>query len=324
MRIVRVMALIPSIRGSLLPRYDKGFFLSLLPFASIIFAIFLALACIVASVSQQSISKFGVRLLTESVWRPSEAGEEFVSYGLLAPLYGTLVTSVTAAAMALPLSLSTVYFMEELAPPKLRELFSTLIDLMAGLPTVLYGLWGVEVMIPFLRDNLMAPLHELLPWVPLFSCEPLSGASLLSAGMVLAIMIIPFMHSLIRDAYGSVPMTYREAILSLGANRYEYFKMMLSLIKPAIIASLLLGLGRASSETVAVALVVGNSFNVSPCIFSPGYTIPSLIANQFSESNFYPYMQSALYAGGLVLLILGVVFSTTGLIMMRKAREMYG
>ncbi|MEM1520866.1 MAG: phosphate ABC transporter permease subunit PstC [Candidatus Korarchaeum sp.] len=308
----------------MLPKYDRGFFLLLLPFASIVFVVFIALTYVVLSVSYPSISKFGTKLFTENVWRPSEAGEEFVRYGLLAPLYGTLVTSFIAATIALPLSLSTVYLVEELARSKLREVLSTTIDLMAGLPTVLYGLWGVEVMIPFIRDSLMTPLHSYLPWIPLFSCEPLSGASFLSAGILLAIMIIPFMHSLVQDAYRSIPRTYREAALSLGANRYEYFRIMLSMIKPAVIASLLLGLGRASSETVAVALVVGNSFNLSPCLFSPGYTIPSLIANQFSESNFYPYMQSALYAGGLVLLLLGVASSITGLIMMRKVREMYG
>lgn len=313
-----------QLRGSMLPRHDKGFFLSLLPFASIVFVVFIALTYVVLSVSYPSISKFGVKLFTENVWRPSETGEEFVRYGLLAPLYGTLMTSVIAAATALPLSISTVYLIEELARLKLREVLSTLIDLMAGLPTVLYGLWGVEVMIPFLRDSIMSPLHSYLPWIPFFSCEPLSGASFLSAGILLAIMIIPFMHSIIQDAYRSIPRTYREAALSLGANRYEYFRIMLSMIKPSVIASLLLGLGRASSETVAVALVVGNSFNLSPCLFSPGYTIPSLIANQFSESNFYPYMQSVLYAGGLVLLLLGVTFSITGLIMMRKVREMYG
>jgi phosphate transport system permease protein len=295
-----------------------------LPFASLIFAIFLALTYVIASVSYPSISKFGVKLFTENVWSPSEMGEEFVRYGLLAPLYGTIITSSLAAIIALPLSLSTVYLVEEMANSKVRELLSTAIDLMAGLPTVLYGLWGLGVMIPFLRENIMKPLHSALPWLPLFSCEPLSGASILSAGILLAIMIIPFMHSLIQDAYRSVPWIYREAILSIGANRYEYYKMMISLIKPAVLGSLLLGIGRASSETVAVALVVGNAFNISFCIFAPGYTIPSLIANQFSESNFYPYMQSALYAGGLVLLIVGALFSALALLMMRKVRKLYG
>ncbi|MEM2542850.1 MAG: ABC transporter permease subunit, partial [Candidatus Korarchaeum sp.] len=225
-------------RGPMLPKYDKGFFLLLLPFASIVFVVFIALTYVVLSVSYPSISKFGTKLFTENVWRPSEAGEEFVRYGLLAPLYGTLVTSFIAATIALPLSISTVYLVEELARSKLREVLSTTIDLMAGLPTVLYGLWGVEVMIPFIRDSLMTPLHSYLPWIPLFSCEPLSGASFLSAGILLAIMIIPFMHSLVQDAYRSIPRTYREAALSLGANRYEYFRIMLSMIKPAVIASL--------------------------------------------------------------------------------------
>ncbi len=307
----------------LLPKVDKGFFLTLLPIASLIFALFALLAYVIVYMAWPAFQRFGFRLLTENVWKVSERGIEFVRYGLLAPLYGTLVTSAIAAVIALPLSISTVYMVEDIAPRRIRELFSSTIDLMAGLPTILYGLWGLEVMIPLIRDYIMVPLHSKLGFIPLFSCDPLSGASFLAAGLLLAIMIIPFMYSVIEDAYRHIPHTYREAALSLGATRYEYFKILFSMIKPAIIAALLLGLGRAASETVAVALVVGNSFNVSPCLFAPGYTISSLIANQFSESTFYPLMENVMFAGSLVLLTLGVIFSGIGVVMMRKVRELY-
>ncbi|MDK2383532.1 MAG: ABC transporter permease subunit, partial [Candidatus Korarchaeota archaeon] len=191
-------------------------------------------------------------------------------------------------------------------------------------PTIIYGLWGLEVMIPLLRRWVMSPLHEHLDFIPLFACDPLSGASFLAAGLLLAVMIIPFMHGVIKEAYRQVPRTYKEAALSLGATRYEYFRIMVSLIRPAIIAAVLLGLGRAASETVAVALVVGNAFNISPCLFSPGYTISSLIANQFTEASFFPLMENVMFAGSLVLLALGMLFSGIGVVMMRRVRELYG
>ncbi len=308
----------------MIPKVDRGFFLTLLPFAAVIFALFALLAYVLVHESWPALERFGISLFTENVWRPSERGVEFVRYGLLAPLYGTLVTSLIAAAVALPLSVATVFFMEEMAPHKIRELFSSVIDLMAGLPTIIYGLWGLEVMIPLLRSWIMSPLHEHLGFLPIFSCDPLSGASFLAAGLLLAVMIIPFMHGVIKEAYRQVPRTYKEAALSLGATRYEYFRIMASLIRPAIIAAVLLGLGRAASETVAVALVVGNAFNISPCLFAPGYTISSLIANQFTEASFFPLMENVMFAGSLVLLALGMLFSGIGVVMMRRVRELYG
>ncbi len=311
-------------RWSVMPKVDRGFFLSLLPFAAVIFAVFALLAYVLVEESWPAIARFGISLFTENVWRPSERGVEFVRYGLLAPLYGTLITSVLAAALALPLSLSTVFFIEEMAPRRIRDAFSSIIDLMAGLPTIIYGLWGLEVMIPFLRRWVMEPLHLHLGFLPTFSCDPMSGASFLAAGLLLAIMIIPYMHGVIKEAYRQIPRTYREAALSLGATRYEYFRIMTSLIRPAVVAALLLGLGRAASETVAVALVVGNAFNVSPCLLAPGYTISSLIANQFTEASFFPLMENVMFAGSLVLLIIGMVFSGVGVIMMRRVRRIYG
>ncbi len=304
--------------------HDKLFFLSLLPFASVIFVIFILLTLVLIGESWPAIQKWGVSLFTENVWKPSEVSAERAKYGLLAPMYGTLVTSLIAAAIALPLSISTVYFIEELAPRRIRDLFSSVIDLMAGLPTIIYGLWGLEVMVPFLRDSFMYPLHRSFPFVPIFSCDPTAGTSLLAAGILLAVMIIPYMHGVIKEAYSSIPFTYKEAALSLGTTRYEYFKIMMGMVRPAVVAALLLGLGRAASETVAVALVVGNAFNVSPCLFAPGYTISSLIANQFSEASFYPLMENVMFAGSLILLAIGVLFSGLGVVMMRRVRELYG
>lgn len=308
----------------MLPKVDRRFFLTLLPFASTVFAIFVLLAYVLVWESWPALEKFGISLFTENVWMPSEKGVEFVKYGLLAPLYGTLVTSTIAAAVALPLSMATVFFVEEMAPHQVRDLFSSIIDLMAGLPTIIYGLWGLEIMTPLLRNWIMVPLYRELDILPIFSCDPLSGSSFLAAGLLLAVMIIPFMFGVMEEAYRQVPHTYKEAALSLGATRYEYFRITFSFIKPAVIAAVLLGLGRAASETVAVTLVVGNAFNISPCLFAPGYTISSLIANQFTEASFYPLMENAMFAGSLILLLMGIAFSGTGVVMMRRVRELYG
>jgi phosphate transport system permease protein len=137
-------------------------------------------------------------------------------------------------------------------------------------------------------------------------------------------MVLPYMVAVTREAYKSIPMTYREAILAPGATRYEYAKLMFSLAKHGVIAATLLGFGRAAGETVAVALVVGNSFNVSPCLFKPGYTISALIANQFSMASLYPYMLNVLFTGGLILLIIGIIANIVGVIVLERGRRMLG
>lgn len=191
---------------------------------------------------------------------------------------------------------------------------------MAGLPTIIYGLWGAFVLVPLLKDYVMKPLYNHLSFIPLFSFEPSTGYSFLSAGVLLGIMVTPFASAIIREAYRMVPFTYRECVYALGATRYEATKVLIGYIKPAIVAGTILAFGRAIGETVAVSLVVGNTFNIHPSLFAPGYTISSLIANQFGNAFIYRYMVSALFAAGLSLFFIGLAVNLLGIYILRRYR----
>ncbi len=163
------------------------------------------------------------------------------------------------------------------------------------------------------------PLYDHLSFIPLFSYPPVGGYSYLSAGVLLAIMVTPFASAIIREAYNMVPFTYREAIYSLGgATRYEATKVLLGYIKPAIVSGTILAFGRAVGETVAVSLVIGNTFNLTTALFAPGYTVSSLIANQFGNAFIYEYMTSTLFAAGLILFVIGLAVNVVGLKMLKR------
>ncbi len=304
-----------------LAREDRLFYLALAPAAYAVAGAVALIAITVAYEAAPAFAEYGLGLLARNVWRPSEEGPG--DYGLLAAIYGTLVTSAIAVALALPLSIALTVTTEEILRGRLRPLRDAIVflnDVAAGLPTVVFGLWGLEVLVPLLRDYVMRPLHEALGFIPLFSCRPLSGASLLAAGVLLAFMVTPFMYALVREAYALVPSHYREAALSVSAAWHQYVRLMLGMVRPAVVAAALLGFGRAAGETVAVSLVVGNSFSVTACLFSPGYTIPSLIANQFGNAAFYPMMPEVLFAGSLVLLAIGLAVNWAGVAMLGRVR----
>jgi len=218
----------------------------------------------------------------------------------------------------MPLSIGFAIFIVDYAPKKLKEPLIVATDIMAGLPTILYGIWGAFVLVPFLKRFVMEPLYEHFSFIPLFSYPPLTGYSYLSAGVLLAIMVTPFACAIIREAYRMIPQVYREGAFALGLTRFEATKVLLGYIKPSILAGLLLAFGRAIGETVAVSLVVGNTFNINPSLFAPGYTISSLIANQFGNAFIYKYMPSALFAAGLALFIIGLVVNVAGLLLLRR------
>ncbi len=301
-------------------REDRLYYYSLVPFAYIILG---ALALLLAAIiwkSAPALREYGVDLYLTNKWKPLE--DRPGDYGLLAAIYGTLTSTVIAVALALPLSLSLVVAVEELAPARVRDALVFISDVAAGLPTVVFGLWGIDVLVPFLRDHIMAPLHEKLGFVLLFSCRPLSGTSLVAAGILLAFMITPFMFALVREAYRMIPTHLREAAVSVSAAWYQYVRLMLGMIKPAIVAAVLLGFGRAAGETVAVSLVVGNSFSLTACLFAPAYTISALIANQFGNAAYYPLMPEVLFAGGLLLLVIGLALNWVGVAMMDRVRSL--
>ncbi|WP_457550791.1 phosphate ABC transporter permease subunit PstC [Archaeoglobus sp.] len=294
---------------------DK-FKLALLPIASTVFGVFVLMLIVFFSASLPIFQKEGLAIYTTNVWKAVEEGEEF--YGVLSAIYGSVYTSVIAILIALPLSIGFAVFVIDYAPKRLKEPLIIATDIMAGLPTILYGIWGAFVLVPLLKEFVMKPLYEHLSFIPLFSYPPITGYSYLSAGVLLAIMVTPFASSIIREAYRMIPKVYREGAYALGLTRYEATKVLLGYIKPAILAGTLLAFGRAIGETVAVSLVVGNTFNISPSLFAPGYTISSLIANQFGNAFIYKYMPSALFAAGLALFVIGLAVNVIGLILLRR------
>lgn len=248
-----------------------------------------------------AIRQFGLRFLTTTTWNPVNS-----QYGALPMIYGTIVTSAIALLIAVPIGLGVAIFLSEnYLPPKIQLAFVFLVELLAAIPSVVYGLWGIFVLIPFLRP-LQQGLNAYFGWLPIFSTPP-AGPGMLTAGVILSIMILPTIAAISRDALISLPSDLRQAAVGLGATRWETILMVLV---PAafsgIVGAIMLALGRAIGETMAVTMVIGNSNNISPSLFAPGNTIPSLLANQFAEASglqVAALMYAALVLFGLTLLV---------------------
>ncbi len=300
-------------------KHDRLFYLALLPSAFAVLTVFTLLVLTLTLNSLPVLTSEGLEFITRPLWRPSEDPRE-AFYGILVPLVGSIYVGVLSVGMAAPPSILLAFAISEYLRGKVGNLINSLVDAAAGLPSVVFGLWGLTELSPILYKYLLLPLHEYLGFMPLFSCRPISGTSLLTASLILSVMLVPYLTAVIRESYSLIPTTYREAVLALGATQYEYFKVMMSFLKPALVASLLIGFGRAAAETVVVSMLVGNSFNLTPCVLAPTYTISSLIANQFSESGFYPLMSSALFASGLILLTVGIAVNYVGIKLVSRWR----
>ncbi len=267
-----------------------------------------------------AIQHYGIDLFIKNVWNASEDPTKEV-YGLAAPIWGSIYTAFLAILVALPLSIGYAIFVNDYAPKKLKFPLVIISDIMAGLPTIIYGIWGAFILVPLLRDYIMKFLYNHFSFIPLFDYPPLSGYSYFAAGVLLGIMVTPFASAIIREAYAMVPTVYKEGLYALGCTKYEATKELIKYIRPAIISGMILAFGRALGETVAVSLVIGNSFNLTYKLFAPGYTISSLIANQFGNAILYKYMTSVLYAAGLVLFVIGLIVNIIGIIYLRRWRE---
>jgi phosphate transport system permease protein len=245
--------------------------------------------------SQLAIQKFGFGFLTSSTWDPVR--EEF---GALPFIFGTLVSSLIALVIAVPLSVATAVFLTELAPPRLRQPIVSIVEMLAAVPSVIFGLWGIFVMIPWLREHVFPWLQKFLGFLPLFR-GPVYGVSMLAAGIIIAIMILPIITSVSREILRSVPDLQREAAYGLGATRWEVTRIaVLSYAKRGLCGAVILGLGRALGETMAVTMVIGNRPEIAASLLAPGYTLASVIANEFTEATTDVYL-SALFEIGLVL-----------------------
>jgi phosphate transport system permease protein len=253
------------------------------------------------SQSHLSISKFGWKFLTRQIWDP--VAEDF---GALPAIYGTLVSSLVALIIAVPLSVGTALFLTEICPRRVRGVLSLLVELLAAIPSVIYGLWGVFVMAPFLRHYVQPFLAKYFGWTGLFT-GPKYGIGMLAAGIILAIMILPIISSITREVVTAVPRQQREAALALGATKWEMLRVaVLRNARGGILGAIILGLGRALGETMAVTMVIGNRPEIAKSLFAPGYTLASVVANEFAEAVGNIYL-SALMEMALILFALTLV-----------------
>jgi len=242
--------------------------------------------------------KFGLQFFFTRVWDP--IAEQF---GALPFIYGTVITATVSLVIAVPLGIGAAIFLAELAPARLSDALEFFIDLLAAVPSVIYGLLGVFIVVPLMRDYVQPGLKNTLGFLPLFS-GPAYGIGFLTAGIVLAIMVIPYIISVSREVLMSVPRDQREAALSLGATRWEStWKVVVPFARTGIMGSIFLALARALGETMAVTMVIGNTPTISASLLSPGYSIAAVIANEFTEATGDLHLQ-ALIELGLVLFLL--------------------
>ena len=266
----------------------------------------IALVCgigvVLAHQSMPSIQKFGMSFWRTEIWDPV-SGE----FGALPFIWGTLYSSVLALLIATPIALGIAIFISELCPAVLRQPLVFVTELLAAIPSIVYGLWGIFVLVPAVRTVERA-LPDSLRRLPIFSGPPL-GLGMLSAALILAIMVIPFISSISREVLKSVPPAQREGAYALGATRFEAIRAAVFYARTGIIGAVMLGFGRALGETMAVTMVIGNNPKVSLSLFAPQYTMAAVVANEFAEAAGELYL-SALVEIGLVLFIITLIINS--------------
>ena len=282
---------------------DRIYSLTILLFASSVPLLLIFIALEIGIAGWPALREFGLGFLTSSTWDPVRG-----NFGAAPAIYGTVVSSIVALLIATPLALGVAIFLSEFAPGWLRQPVAFFVDLLAAIPSVVYGLWGIFVLLPLLRVHVMPFLRDSLGLgaTPLFS-GPAYGPSMLAAGVILAIMVLPYISSVSREVLLAVPRSQREAALALGATRWEAIRgAVLPYAKSGIVGGIILGLGRALGETMAVTMLIGNRHEIASSLFAPGYTMASLIANEFAEASGDLHL-SALMAVGFTLFVITVV-----------------
>jgi phosphate transport system permease protein len=288
-------------------------------FALIVFSILLAVLVTLAIGSELTLRKYGFGFLWSAEWDPVQ--EEF---GALVPIYGTLVTSLIAMLIGVPVSFGIALFLTELSPPWLRRPLGTAIELLAGIPSIIYGMWGLFVFVPLFQSQLQPFLIDTLGELPLlgtlFEGPPL-GIGMLTAGLILSIMVIPFIAAVMRDVFNLVPPLLKESAYGLGATTWEVvWRVVLPYTKVGVIGGVMLGLGRALGETMAVTFVIGNAHRLSASLMAPGNSIASALANEFTEAVGDLYYAALIELGLILFLITTIVLALSKLLLMRLAR----
>jgi len=298
--------------------FDRAFATGVTALAMLVPLTLVGIALLIVVDSWPSLTTFGLSYFTTTVWDPVH-----LVFGAAAYVYGTLVTTIVAVLLAAPIAIGSAIFLTEFAPRRVRAPIAFLIELLAYIPSIVYGLWAIFVMVPIMRSQIEPALQGSLGRLPLigqlFSGTPV-GLDLLSGGVVLAIMILPILTAVSREILIAVPPTQREAMIGLGATRWEAVsRAVLPYARPGIIGGVVLGVGRAFGETMAVTMVVGNSSrDITGSLFVPGYTMASAIANQFVEADTQLYF-SAIVEVALSLLLVAIVVNAIARYLIRRA-----
>ncbi|MEO6750100.1 MAG: phosphate ABC transporter permease subunit PstC [Casimicrobiaceae bacterium] len=288
-------------------------------FAMLVLLSMAAILVALAIAAWPALRKFGPGFFFTNVWDPVHS-----AFGGLAPIYGTLVTSMVALAIGVPVSFGIAIFLTEMCPPVLRRPLGTAVELLGAIPSIIYGMWGLFVFAPWFADNLQPALTATLGRLPLvgalFQGAP-SGIGLMTAGIILSVMVVPFIASVMRDVFEVVPPVLKESAYGLGATTWEVvWNVVLPYTRVGVIGGIMLGLGRALGETMAVTFVIGNAYVISAGLFNPGNSIASALANEFNEAS-DPVHRASLIALGLVLFVLTfIVLASSRILISRLAR----
>jgi phosphate transport system permease protein len=295
---------------------DQGFRQLTLGLAASVALILLAILITVGHGAEDAFRQFGLRFITTSDWNPVQE-----TYGALTAVYGTLVTSLLALLLAVPLGVGTALFItEDLIPIPMREAIGLMVELLAAIPSVVLGLWAIFVMEPAIRPVLQA-LHQFLGWIPIFSTVP-QGPGIAPAVLILVVMILPIITAISRDALNQVPIELRQGAYGIGSTRWgAIFNVILPAAVSAIMGGVMLALGRAMGETMAVTMIIGNSLKFSTSLLAPGITIASLLANQFGEAD--GLQVSSLMYAALVLMMITLVINVMAQWIVRRLSLRY-
>lgn len=297
---------------------DAIFRLLLLSAATLMLVIVASMIFALAWEALPSIRQFGFGFITGREWNPVTS-----NYGALPFIYGTIVSSLIALIISVPLSLGIAIFLVEQAPARLARPITFLVELLAAIPSVVYGLWGIFVLAPFLRVHVEPPLQHWFGWLPFFK-GPITGIGLLTGGIILAIMVTPIISAVVRDVLAAVPGSQREAALALGATKWETTRVVLVNGAPGIAGAVILGLGRAIGETMAVTMVIGNRAHISVSLFDSSYTIASAIANEFTEATQDLYLSALVELGLILFLVTFVVNAIARILVWNVTRKTSG
>lgn len=313
----------PIVR-SLLPRGrkeihlgDRVFYLSLKLLSILIIFGLLSLVALLWSLASPAFAKFGFSFFTSSAWNP--VTEQF---GTLAFIYGTVVSSLLALVIATPVSIAVALFLNEVAPRWLGNVIGSMVEMLAAIPSVVFGIWGLFVLAPWIRVSVEPFLKDWLGWLPLFQGPPY-GVGMLTAGLILAIMITPTISTICREVFRTIPSEIREGALALGATKWEMFVLaILKSGRSGIFGATVLGLGRAFGETMAVTMVIGNRPQISASLFAPAQTMSSIIANEYAEASSGMH-QAALAGVGLSLFLVSLLVNGSARFILWRAERSF-